>query len=161
MKRLASIFFISAIILSLIGCSGDKNLEELLDYINNDITGLSTLEEQISSSFNSIVAASSNEDEYQKKVTTTMNLIIQLNSEATKISYTLKNEELIELHNQYIDYTNQLLSAFSMLTSAIQTGDESLLDSFDAKIEEAIDTYEEYEKDFEALLDKYSLNTKK
>ena len=67
-----------------------------------------------------------------------MNLIIQLNSEATKISYTLKNEELIELHNQYIDYTNQLLSAFSMLTSAIQTGDESLLDSFDAKIEEDI-----------------------
>ena len=161
MKRLASIFFISAIILSLIGCSGDKNLEELLDYINNDITGLSTLEEQISSSFNSIVAASSNEDEYQKKVTATMNLIIQLNSEATKISYTLKNEELIDIHNQYIDYTNQLLSAFSMLTSAIQTGDESLLDSFDAKIEEAIDTYEEYEKDFEALLDKYSLNTKK
>ena len=144
MKRLISIIITMLLTLSLIGCSGSKEKNELLNYIDTDMAEYEVLETQIINSMNSIISQKLDNDMLKELATNTMNLTILLNDKAVKCSYTLESKELKDIHEKYIEYTNSLLSAFSMLSSAIQTNDTSLIDSATKKFEEADTVAQDY-----------------
>lgn len=162
MKRIISLLMSILLATSLIGCSSDKNLEELASYIQNDLAELSALETELTTSLNSLVSnyPISDFDLYRDHSTKTMNLAAQLNDKATKISYSIKGEELKKVHDIYIEYTTLCLSAFSMFISAIETDDTSLLDTSSAKFEEADNIAQRYLDDLEELARKHGLNLK-
>lgn len=162
MKRLISILITVLLTASLIGCSGDENLEEIISYVQNDLAELGAIETELTTSLNELVSnyPTTNFDKYRDLSTKTMNLAAQLNERATSISYSIKGEELKKVHDIYIEYTTLCLSAFSMFKSAIETDDTALLDTAGSKFDEADKIAQKYLDDSEELTKKYGINLK-
>lgn len=163
MKRIISIILLITILGCLTSCTSDENLEEILYYIEVDMAEFAEIEQKLNTSYNSMASSDtiSDRDAYKQFMTTTMNLAIKLNDKATKLSYSIKNPELAEVHEICVEYTTVILSALSIMTSAVENSDFDLIEEGNIKIKEAENLADEYSAALENLVKKYGLELEK
>ncbi|WP_152399042.1 hypothetical protein [Paenibacillus cellulositrophicus] len=158
MKKL--IFLISAILLfgALTGCSKtDPVTEELLSYINEQMSPLGKEEHELVSTYESITGANYTDDE------TSYNILIDevipgYNQFIKKVEgINIESKELREVHNIYIDALNLQNSAFTTIASAIEQQDMMTVTEANEKLSEARKMMREYQAGLKELAEKYNV----
>lgn len=145
-----------------IGCSNPvKN--ELLTYINDDLSKLSEMEQTAISAFESVTGQNYTDDEtlYEMLIEKVIPNYSKLNSELEAISLKLKTPEVRKLNEKYIEGTNLQSSAFATFRVALETGDSSQVLTANEKLDQGRKQIREFLAELNDLCSKNGVQLKK
>ncbi len=159
MKKVIAI--ISTLLLSitmLIGCGSSSDSvsvsKDLINYNNNLMPALITLDTKITKDFTDQVGSSSNTNETLAAklkdviIPESNDLIAKANAIATE------TEDVQNLHAKYIAEVTEQGEGFALLLQAVQNNDTKIEDSANAKVEDSMKLLTEYEAALKDLKDK-------
>ncbi|WP_318508989.1 hypothetical protein [Bacillus sp. T3] len=158
-KRIIVLFAFCFVILS--GCFNDPIQDELLQYLNSDLTTAHKLEKKAVSAYEGVTGANFTND--QVLYETLKNEVIpnyekfldELNS------VKIENTELKEIHDIYLEGAKLQYEAFTIIIKALETQDPVLITKANEKlkkgrklIEDYVNKLEQLAKDHKVTIDK-------
>lgn len=160
MKTMKRIFLVVAVFSSLFlltGCGDSPEKEELSKYLNEDMTVVLTLQDDLLKSLESVTGENATTDQalYNELNTKTLVLARELSDEAKKIGENIKNEKLVEVHNAYIKYADTMLASLTLLEEAAKTSNASKGEESNTLMQEAVKYADEYAEKLESLSKEY------
>lgn len=135
----------------LAGCGSDPVQDDLINYINNQLPAIATLEKKVTSEYEAIKSDSNADDAaFAAKL---KDVIIPAATElTTKAKETVPaTEEVKQLHDKYIKAVTLQSEAFNILLDAAEKSDEALAKTGAEKLSEAEKIANEYLTDLETL----------
>ncbi|MED3574667.1 hypothetical protein [Cytobacillus praedii] len=146
-KILISLF---SVLILLTACSNPIQ-DDLLSYINDDITPLADLELEAMNAFDNVTGANYTDDE--TTYNTLIDEVVPIYSEFIDELETIMpdTDEVSKLHEQYIDAANLQHSAFVNILDALEIGDTELITEANQKLAEARQEIRTYEQNIKKL----------
>jgi hypothetical protein len=159
MKRVTTLILSALMLINLVGCGNSEKQDAFLKYVNEDMTPLAELQDQMFESFNDILARNYDNDMdlYTALTEETVPLAQDLNNEALALATNINDEALLEVHKLFIDCASKYESAFSAMAIACLSQDTTLLLDAKEKITEAELLEVDYMAKLNALGDEYGL----
>lgn len=160
MKTMKRVFLVIAVISSLFlltGCGDSPEKEEFSRYLNEDMQVVLTLQDDLLKSLESVTGENATTDQalYKELNTKTVVLAKELCDEAKKIGENIKNEKLIDAHNEYIKYTETMLASLTLLEEAAKNSDAAKGEESNTLMEESVKYADEYAKKIAELTEEY------
>lgn len=143
--RKLGLFVIMAAMILLLGACSNSVQDEILSYVNDDLPTIQKLEDEVIGKYASVTGANYTDDKTLYDALT--NEIIPLYTEfidkleAIKIS----DKELKSIHESYIDAAKQQHKALTIMVTALEKQDVSLIQEANellAKSQRELNTYE-------------------
>ncbi len=159
MKRIVLVMVSILFSLSLVGCGNEGKQEELLQYLNNDIVEMVSIETELLESYGSVTGDNYTGDTttYSEFTTNTYVLARELNDMAVEISKNIKDKEILKVHRLYMDYSNKFLSTIGVMITAIENQDIAQMSEANEKLNEANNLALDYQIELNDLVDKYNV----
>lgn len=159
MKRITSIFLVLFLLLGVGGCGNSEKQEMLLKYINEDTAEMGEIESELLESYGSVTGDnySSDIETYTEFNNNTITLARELSDEAVDISFSITDDEILEVHRIYMDYSNKFLSAVGIMISAIENQDTAQISEANEKLNEANNLALDYKRELQNLAKKYNI----
>lgn len=159
MRRTIMYILVLVTVLSLTGCGSSEKQEELIDYINNDLAELVTLENEMLESYGSVTGDnySNDIDMYTEFTTNTVELARKLYDKAVEISEDIADEKILEVHRLYLNYSNKSLNVTILMVSALEKQDVSLMVEANEKLNEANNYALDYKEALSKLAEEYNV----
>lgn len=145
---------------ALAGCGSDPVQDDLINYINNQLPAIATLEDKVTSEYQAIKKDSNADDAaFAAKL---KDVIIPASDEliAKSKATVLATEEVKKLHDKYIASMTKQSEAFAILLDAAKNSDENLVKTANDKLTEAENLSKEYLADLETLKKDHDVVTK-
>lgn len=135
----------------------NKKQEALLQYINHDIKDLGKLETEFLESYGSVTGENYVNDMtmYTEFTNNTIELARKLNDEAVELADSITDDELLEVHRLYMNYSNKCLNAVTLFTSALENQDYALVVEANEVLNEANNCIIDYRKELKKLANEY------
>lgn len=139
MKRVISMVMVLILMVGLVGCGSNEKQEMLLQYINNDIVAMGEIETKLLASYGSVTGENYTDDNvmYREFSDNTVNLARQLNDKAVEVASKITDEDILEVHRVYMDYSNKYLSVITIMLSALENQDSAQVTEANEKLNEA------------------------
>lgn len=159
MKRITSVFLVLILAFSLVACGSNEKQEALLQYLNEDIVELVKIENELIESYSSVTGEnySSDMETYTEFVENTVNLARELNDEAVDLSLNISDDEVLDVHRLYMNYSNKFLSTISIMISALENQDATQIAEANEKLNEANNLVLDYKRELNKLAEKYNI----
>lgn len=144
----------------LVGCGSDPVQDDLINYINNQLPAIATLEEKVTSEYEAVKTDSNADDAaFAAKL---KDVVIPAATELiAKAKATIPaTEEVKKAHNKYIASVTLQSEAFAILLDAAGKSDEELAKTANAKLTEAEKLSKEYLADLETLKKDHGVENK-
>ncbi len=155
MKKMKNIMAtISALLICvtvLAGCGSDPVQDDLINYINNQLPTIATLEKKVTSEFEAVKADSNTDDAtFGAKL---KDVIIPASNELIDKSKATvpATDEVKKVHDKYIASVTVQSEAFAILLDAATKNDEKIAKTANDKLTEAERLSKEYLADLETL----------
>lgn len=152
------VYVIAAAVLVLIimlFVGGDAVQDDLIDYINNDITQITSLDSEVRSLYETARESSADATMYVILKNDVIPKSNQLIDKAEDIE--VETEDVRELHEIYLESLNKQGQAFTLLLAAIEAQDYSLITQANEKLDESRKLMREYEDKLEELMQKHDV----
>lgn len=158
-KHIIILFAFCFVILS--GCFDDPIQDELLLYLNSDLSTAHELEKKAVSAYEGVTGANFSND--QELYNTLINEVIpnyekfldELNS------VKIKNEALKEIHDIYIEGAQIQYEAFTIIIKALETQDQALITEANEKLEKGRTLIQDYVTKLEQLAQEHNVTIDK
>lgn len=149
MKKYLFGVFISLVLLT--GCGSDPVQEELLDYINTDMSALADKEATAIDAYEKATGENYTDDQTLYNELT--NVIIPTYKEFVEQLEEVKveSDELKELHEMYVEAANTQYNAFLKIVDAIEKGDTGIISEANEMLSEARNQLRTYQSELEKL----------
>lgn len=159
MKRIVVFCLIAVLLLGLGGCVVKEKQEALLNYINNDVIELGNIENELLASYGSVTGDNYANDlvTYTEFTTNTLQLAQQLNNKAVSITNGIEDEEILEIHRLYMNYSSKMLNTITIMVSAIEKQDALLMSQANEELNEANNAVLDYKLALNELAEKYGV----
>ncbi|EPR11733.1 hypothetical protein [Ruminiclostridium papyrosolvens] len=157
---MASISALLICVTVLAGCGSDPVQDDLINYINNQLPTIATLEEKVSSEYQAVKADSNADDSaFGVKL---KDVIIPAAAELiAKTKATVPaTEEVKKVHDKYLASVTAQSEAFAILLDAVGKNDEKLAKTANDKLTEAERLSKEYLADLETLKKDHGVENK-
>lgn len=161
------LFLIVSILLTvlcagLIGCSNPIK-DELLTYINDDLSKLAEMENTAISTFESVTGQNYKDDAslYNALIETVIPNYSKLTSELETIALKLKTPEIRKLNEKYIEGANLQSNAFVTFRVALEEGDSSKVLAANEKLDQGRKLIREFITELNDLCSKNGVQLKK
>ena len=162
MKKVMALIFVIVMVFGLTGCRAVERQEALLDYINNDVAELGTIEEELLASYESVSGENYTDDleMYTEFTSNTSDLARNLNEKAVEIAEEITDEEILEVHRLYMNYSNKFMSVINLMISALENQDITLAVEANEKLNEANNYALDFRKALSRLAEKRDVEFK-
>ncbi len=143
MKNLKPLIFL----LLIIACSGDAVQKDLLNYINNELPKVSSLETEAIAAYESISGSNYTSDSvmYYTIKQTVLPKYEEFSSKLAAIHPS--TEEIIAMHGEYVKAAGDQLEAFKLICLAIEKQDAEVIKQANADLSEGRNLIEVWKKD--------------
>lgn len=134
---------------------GDAVQDDLLDYINNDTTEMNKLDAKV---YDLYEKARNSEDDYSMYTILTNEVIPEsqkLIDEAEGL--VIETKEVKEVHEVYLDAINKQNQAFTLMLSALENQDYTVITQANEKLDEARKLMRDYESAIKELAKEYDV----
>ncbi len=133
--------------------------DAILDYINEDVVALGTIEAELLTSYGSVTGANYISDAvtYAEFTSKTLGLAQSLNNEAAQMAGTITDERVMEVHKLYMDYSTKFLNVIIIMISAIEDQDVAQVTQANEILNEANQLAMDYSTALRALADEYEI----
>jgi DNA repair ATPase RecN len=143
----------------LTGCKKDPVSDDLVNYINNDLAGISSIEQKALTEFRNLTQ-SSGTDSNVIYDTLKQSIIPTYSDFKTKLeAIKPKTEEVTELHNLYVSAAAKYYDAFTQYLSALEN-DPGLINQVNTKITEAGKDIADFQTKLKELADQHNVKFK-
>ena len=162
MKKAVSLMLALVVAFSLIGCGDSEKQEALLDYINNDLVEMGNIEGDLLASYESVTGDNYTSDlaTYTEFTTNTAKLALELNDMAVEISGDITDEEILETHRIYMNYSNKFMNVINIMISAVENQDMALMTEANEKLNEANNLALDFKRELFKLAEEYDIEIK-
>lgn len=151
---------LGVVLVLLVGCS-DPVKEELLTYINDDMSALAELEMEAVSKYDSVTGANYTDD-YEVYMALTEEIVPNYLSFIDGLeAIRPEAEEIRSIHENYIEAANIQHGAFTKLIFAIENQDTSEINKVNEMLATAHKMMREYEYDINKLAEEYDVEITK
>lgn len=160
-KIMATISALLVCITVLSGCGSDPVQDDLINYINNQVPTIATLEKKVTTEYTAVKEDSTaNNETFAAKL---KDVIIPADDEliAKAKAVVPATEEVKKVHDKYIASVTAQNEAFTLLLEAAQKNDEALVKTANEKLENSDKISKEYLADLEALKKEHDVENKK
>jgi len=159
MRRILLTILTLVLGVGLSGCGNSEKQEALLQYINNDCVEMAEIENKLLASYESVTGNNyvSDDKTYTEFTTNTIELAKQLNNKAVEVAGNIKDEEVLELHRIYMNYSNKFLSSFNLMIAGRDRQDMSKISEANERLNEANNLALDYKKELYRLAEKYNV----
>lgn len=154
-KRLIVLLLFCFVILT--GCFSDPVQDDLLQYVNSELTKAHELERTAISAFESVAGANFTNDQalydaLQNEVIPNYEKFLdELNS------VDIETEELKELHDLYIEGANTQMEAFLLIVTALETQDQSQIEEANEMLEKGKKQITDYNNKIRQLAEDHNV----
>ena len=157
---MATLLALLICITALAGCGSDPVQDDLINYINNQLPALATLEEKVTSEYQAV-----NDDSEADDAAFAAKLKDVIIPTATELIAKAKatvpaTEEVKNVHNKYIVAVTLQSEAFDILLDAAKKSDGELAKTATAKLKEVERLSKEYIADLETLKKDHNVESK-
>ena len=147
---------VAVVVIAILLLGGDNAVQDdLLDYINNDITEMQELDSEVIDLYE---RARNSEDDYAMYEILIDEVIPksrELIDEAEAIQ--IETKEVQEIHEVYLDAINKQDQAFTLMLSALENQDFEIMTQANEKLDEARKLQRQYESALKALAKKHDV----
>lgn len=159
MKKLFSIVLLCAILAGLAGCTDKEGQEAAQNYIDTASMTFATQEKLMLESYTSVIGANYTDDSTMcmEFVTNTIPLGASLQTTAEGITETITNEDVLKVHNIYLNYVSEFVGALRLLLTAVDEQDKAIAAEANAMLNNANTYSEEFRAALQELKEKYNL----
>lgn len=141
----------------LSGCFSDPVQEDLLVYLNEDLSEISHLENEAVTAYES-VTGSNYTDDYTLYDTLLLDVIPAYQEFQDKLeSISVKTDELREIHETYIEAVNLQSNAFLKIVTALEEYDSGKIEEANEMLSEARKLIREYNHEIEKLAKEHNV----
>lgn len=153
---------LAALCIGLMGCSNPVK-DELLTYINKDLSKLGNMEDTAIKAFESVTGENYTDDTrlYNALTETVIPSYAELTTELEALSAKLKTAEVRKLHEKYIEGANLQNSAFVTFKVALEEGDSNKVLAANDKLTQGRKMIREFTAELKDLCDKNGIQLKK
>jgi len=157
MKKIA-FGFMFLVVLVLTACGPTEEQDNLVNYINEDVKPLASLEAEAVRAYEGATGDNYTDDEtlynkLDKEVIPKYSKLIK-KVKAIKVS----DSEIKKIHQEYIDSAEKQYSAFEMFKEALEKQDASIVTEANKKLSEGKEGLDQYNKDLKALADERNID---
>lgn len=143
------------VVLAIILLGGDPVQDDLIDYWNDDMQEIGELEEEVLALYEE---ARTSENDYTFYTMLDEQVIPKAKEwSAAAEEITPETEEVKELHEHYISYTNEMYNAFTMMMAAIEEQDYVLITQANEKIDAAKKAGRDYVSALKSLMKEHDV----
>ncbi|WP_147534772.1 hypothetical protein [Bacillus marasmi] len=158
-KSLAFLFLIAFVLLS--GCLKDPIQEDILNYVNSELSQAHKLEKKAVTAYESVTGANFTNDQalydaLQNEVIPTYKQFLQ-ELKAVKI----ETEELEKIHDIYIKAAETQLEAFEVIIQALENQNPVLINQANDMLEQGRNQISDYQKKLDNLAQEHNVNLEK
>lgn len=159
MKRIVLIIMVLILAIGLGGCANNEKQESLLQYINNDVIEMGEIETKLIESYGSVTGENyiNDNEMYEEFTEDTINLARELNDKAVELAFNIEDDEILEVHRLYMDYSNKFLNVIVIMISALENQDSTQIAEANEKLNEANNLALDYKKELNSLAKKYNV----
>ena len=159
MKRILATIMVVMLSLGFIGCENSEKQETLLQYLNEDRNTLIDLESDFLESYNGVTGNNftSDEETLTELTTNTITLARNLSKEATDLSFEISDDEILDAHRLYMDYSSKMLNAVGMMIAALENQDRTQVVEANELLNEANNLALDYQRAIMDLAEKYNV----
>ena len=159
MKRLFSIVVLCGMLLGLAGCVDKEAQAAVQNYIDTASATFAAQEQLMMESYTSVIGTNYTDDATMcmEFVTNTIPLATSLQTTAEAVSETITNEEVLGLHELYINYVSEFLGAMRLLLTAVDEQDETIAAEANKMLNNANTYSEEFRATLKELKEKYNV----
>lgn len=133
----------------LLGGDGNEVQEDLLDYMNNDRKEVVILHDEVSALYDEALTFEDDETMYAFLIESVIPKSRELVEKAESIS--VETEEVRKIHELYLSAINQQDQAFTIMLSALESGDFETIALANEKLDEARASMREHNAALENL----------
>lgn len=146
----------AAIVLAIVLFNGgDPVQDDLLDYVNNDMTEIVKLDEEVSELYETARSSGSDYTIYGILLDQVIPKSRELIEKAEAVE--VETDELEKLHELYLDALNKQDQAFTLLLSAIEEQDFATVTQANEKLDDARKLMREYISKLEKLAEEHNV----
>lgn len=146
---------VAVVFVLILICSSDPVQDDLIDYWNNDMQEMAELEEEALALYEE-ARTSPNDYTFYTMLDEQVLPKAKEWAEAAEV-ITPETEEVKELHEHYITYTNEMYSAFTMMMAALEEQDYALVTQANEKIDAAKKAGREYTSALKSLMEEHDV----
>ncbi len=159
MKRLVLIMMVLILTVGMGGCASNEKQESLLQYINDDAVEMGEIETKLLESYRSVTGENYTNDNEMYEVLTedTIDLARELNDKAVELAFNIEDDEILEVHRLYMDYSNKVLNVIVIMISALENKDSTQIAEANEKLNEANNLALDYQRELDSLAKKYNV----
>lgn len=160
MKKIMIIYFIPIVFL-LTGCLNDPVQEDLLNYVNEEMTVAFELETTAITAYDQVSGLNYSDDltMYETLISTVIPTYNEFVKELNNVQ--IETSELKEVHELYIEAADLQYNAFVIIVRALETQDMLLVEEANAMLEEARALIREYLNKWNALAEEHNVEWEK
>ncbi|WP_461206825.1 hypothetical protein [Clostridium sp. DL1XJH146] len=155
---------ISTVVLGVVmltACGSDPVQDDLINYINNEVSTLVETENTVNSEYSAIMENSETTDvEFAAKL---KDVVIPASEELVAKSKAIvpETEEVAAVHNKYVDAVIAQNEAFSLYLEAAENSDGAIADTANEKLAESNKLIEEFLSDLATLKEEHNVEDEK
>ena len=159
MKRNSLLVIPIVLLMFLAGCVSSEKQDALLKYLNEDLVEIAEIETAMLESYGSVSGNNYTDDAdmYDELTMNTIELAKQLNIKAVDVMNSLTDENIMEVHKLYVEFTTKYISAFTLMLAALEEQDHKLIAEANEYIAEGNNLGFDYQRGLQKLADEYDV----
>lgn len=159
MKKLISIIILCGMLAGLAGCVDKEAQEAAQNYIDTASLTLGTLEKQMLESYTSVIGENYTDDSTMcmEFVLNTIPMATNLKTTADGITESITNEDVLKVHNIYLNYVSEFEGALRLLLTAVDEQDQTIAAEANAMLNNANTYSVEFREALQELQEEYNL----
>ena len=159
MKKLFSIVMLCTILLGMAGCVDKEAKEAVQSYIDTASATFATQEQLMLESYTSVIGTNYTDDATMcmEFVTNTIPLGTSLQTAAEGLTESITNEDVLKVHNLYLNYVSEFVGALRMLLTAVDEQDQTIAAEANAMLNNSNTYAEEFRTALKELKETYNI----
>ena len=154
-----SVILVVIVLFSYRSFVNNKASQELMDYVNSDVTRLAQIETEIINSYNSVSGVNYTDDSafYDEIKNVALPAAKRLTSEANSVYNKLSSEEIKKAHSIYLNACNVYYEALEGMLEGVEKQDVTTIRKASEKLEQISELATDYQNAIKQLAEKYGL----
>lgn len=147
------------VVMCLVACGTTQKQKDIMEYISIDSVEMYKIESEALASYDSVTGPNFVDERtmYNEIKTNTINLARELNDMALNVEVELSDDEILEVHRIYVEFSDKLLSAMELMMSGIENQNVEEINQANATMNETNFLSIEYIKAVQDLAKEYNV----
>lgn len=155
-KAIAVLVFLLSLFI-LAGCAKDPIQDDLMNYLNNDISKISSMEEDAAAAYASVTGNNYTDDQTMYD-TLNSKVIPKYNELINKVSAIApKTKEVQEIHKIYVNAAKTQMDGFKKILTALEKQDAGMIEDANKDLQKASSGMADYQAKLKELGSKHNV----